>query len=39
MKPLTRIHRVPSELIGELSDGAIRPEMRVAVVHYLLDMG
>ena len=39
MKPLTRIHRVPCELIGDLSDGAIRPEMRVAVVHYLLDMG
>ena len=39
MKPLTRVHRVPSSLVGEFGDGGINPEQRIAVVHYLLDMG
>ena len=39
MKPLTRIHRVSSSLVGEPGDGEIQPEKRIALVHYLLDMG
>ena len=39
MKPLTRVHRVPSSLFGELGDGVINLEQRISVVYYLLDMG
>lgn len=39
MKSLTRIHRVPTDLVGDPGDGAIQPQKCIAVVHYLLDMG
>ena len=39
MKSLTRIHRVPAALVGGPGNGVIEPEKRIAVVHYLLDMG
>ena len=39
IKPLTRIHRVPEALIGPDSPKGIAVSHRVAVMHYLLDMG
>ena len=39
VKPLTRIHRVPEALIGPDSPEGIAVSHRVAVMHYLLDMG
>ena len=39
IKPLTRIHRVPEALIGPDSPEGIAVSHRVAVMHYLLDMG
>ena len=39
VKPLTRIHRVPEALIGPNSPEGIAVSHRVAVMHYLLDMG
>ena len=39
IKPVTRIHRVPEALIGPDSPEAIAVSIRVAVMHYLLDMG
>ena len=39
IKPVTRIHRVPEALIGPDSPEGIAVSHRVAVMHYLLDMG
>ena len=39
IKPVIRIHRVPEELIGPDSLEGIAVSNRVAVMHYLLDMG
>ena len=39
IKPLSRIHRVPDALIGPDSPEGIAVSHRVAVMHYLLDMG
>ena len=39
IKPLTRIHRVREALIGPDSPEGIAMSHRVAVMHYLLDMG
>ena len=39
IKPITRIHRVPEALIGPDSPEGIALSHRVAVMHYLLDMG
>ena len=39
IKPITRIHRVPEALIGPESPEGIAVFHRVAVMHYLLDMG
>ena len=39
IKPLTRIHRVPEALIGPDSPEGIAVSHRVAVMHYLFDMG
>ena len=39
IKPVTRIHRVPEALIGPDSPEGITVSNRVAVMHYLLDMG
>ena len=39
IRPISRIHRVPDALIGpDCSDG-VGVAHRVAVMHYLLDMG
>ena len=38
-KPLTRIHRVSEAFIGPDSPEGIAVSHRVAVMHYLLDMG
>ena len=39
IRPITRIHRVPDALIGPQSPDGIAVSHRVAVMHYLLDMG
>ncbi|AII49005.1 hypothetical protein KR52_07600 [Synechococcus sp. KORDI-52] len=39
IKPISRIHRVPEALIGPESPEGIAMSHRVAVMHYLLDMG
>ena len=39
IKPITRIHRVPDALIGPNCSEGIAESHRVAVMHYLLDMG
>ena len=39
IKPITRIHRVPDALIGPECSEGIADSHRVAVMHYLLDMG
>ena len=39
IKPLTSIHRVPEALIGPDSPEGIAVSHRVAVMHYLPDMG
>ncbi len=39
IKPISRIHRVPDALIGPDSPDGIAASHRVAVMHYLLDMG
>ena len=39
IKSVTRIHRVPEALIGPDSPEGIPVSQRVAVMHYLLDMG
>ena len=39
IKPITRIHRVPDALIGPDCPEGIADSHRVAVMHYLLDMG
>ena len=39
IKPVSRIHRVPEELIGPDSPEGIAVSHRVSIVHYLLDMG
>ena len=39
IKPVTRIHSVPEPLIGPDSQEGIAVFHRVAVMHYLLDMG
>ena len=39
IKPISRIHRVPDALIGPESPEGIAVSHRVAVMHYLLDMG
>ena len=39
IKAISRIHRVPDELAGPINDHGIGDHYRVAVLHYLLDMG
>ena len=39
IKAISRIHRVPDELAGPMNDHGIADHYRVAVLHYLLDMG
>ena len=39
IKPITRIHRVPDALIGPDCPEGIADSHRVAVMHYLLNMG
>lgn len=39
MKAISRIHRVPDQLAGPINDHGIADHYRVAVLHYLLDMG
>ena len=39
IKPVTPIHRVPEAFIGPDSPEGIAVSHRVAVMHYLLDMG
>ena len=39
IKPLTSIHRVTEALIGPDSPEGIAVSHRVAVMHYVLDMG
>ena len=36
---ISRIHRVPDEIAGPINDHGIGDHYRVAVLHYLLDMG
>ena len=39
IKAISRIHRVPDELAGPMNYHGIADHYRVAVLHYLLDMG
>ena len=39
IKAISRIHRVPEQLAGPINDQGIADHYRVAVLHYLLDMG
>ena len=39
IKPVPRIHRVPEALIGPYAPEGIAVSHRVAVMHYLFDMG
>ena len=39
IKAISRIHRVPDELVGPMNDLGIADHSRVAVLHYLNDMG
>ena len=39
IKAISRIHRVPDEIAGPINDHGIGDHYRVAVLHYLLDMG
>jgi hypothetical protein len=39
IKVISRIHRVPDELAGPINHHGIADHYRVAVLHYLLDMG
>ena len=39
MKPVTRIHCVPADIVGPMNDYGVVEHYRVAVLHYLLDMG
>ena len=39
IKAISRIHRVPEQLAGPNNDQGIADHYRVAVLHYLLDMG
>lgn len=39
IKTISRIHRVPDQLAGPINDQGIADHYRVAVLHYLLDMG
>ena len=39
IKAISRIHRVPDEIAGPIDDHGIGDYYRVAVLHYLLDMG
>ena len=39
IRPISRIHRVPDALIGPDSSDGVGVAHRVAVMHYLLDMG
>ena len=39
IKAISRIHQVPEQLAGPINDQGIAGHYRVAVLHYLLDMG
>jgi len=39
IKSVSRIHRVPNGIAGPMTDHGIADHCRVAVLHYLLDMG